>query len=161
MQKLFLSILFLFCLLPYSFANVSVCFNPPSKCGNFIVEQIKEAKQSIYVQAYGFTSKNILNALIEAKNRGVEIEIILDRSNFHKKKQNIIRLLESNQIRIYQDKVAGIAHNKIMIIDSKKVITGSFNFTENAEKNNAENVIILDDINVANKYYQNWKTRKK
>ena len=48
-----------------------------------------------------------------------------------------------------------------MIIDSKKVITGSFNFTENADKNNAENVIILDDINVANKYYQNWKTRMK
>jgi len=125
------------------------------------VEKIKEAKQSIYIQAYGFTSKKIIDALIEAKNRGVEIEIILDRSNFHKKKQNIIRLLESNQITIYQDKVAGIAHNKVMIIDSKKVITGSFNFTENADKNNAENVIILDDINVANKYYQNWKTRKK
>ena len=161
MQRLFFTILFIFSFSPYSFANISVCFTPPSRCGNFIVEQIKEAKQSIYIQAYCFTSKKIIEALIEAKNRGVEIEIILDRSNFHKKKQNIIRLLESNQIRIYQDKVAGIAHNKIMIIDSKKVITGSFNFTENAEKNNAENVIILDDINVANKYYQNWKTRKK
>ena len=161
MQRLFFSIFILFCLPLYSFANVSVCFTPPSKCGDFIVGQIKQAKQSIYVQAYGFTSKKIINALIEAKNRGIEIEIILDRSNFYKKKQNIIRLLESNQITIYQDKVAGIAHNKVMIIDSKKVITGSFNFTENADKNNAENVIILDDINVANKYYQNWKTRMK
>ncbi len=161
MQRLFLSISLLFCVPLYSLADISVCFTPPSRCGNFIVEKIKEAKQSIYIQAYGFTSKKIIDALIEAKNRGVEIEIILDRSNFHKKKQNIIRLLESNQITIYQDKVAGIAHNKVMIIDSKKVITGSFNFTENADKNNAENVIILDDINVANKYYQNWKTRKK
>lgn len=159
MQRLFLSIFFLFYLLPYSFANVSVCFTPPSKCGNFIVEQIKQAKQSIYIQAYGFTSKKIIDALIEAKNRGVEIEIILDRSNFHKKKQNVIKLLESNQIKIYQDKVAGIAHNKVMIIDNTTVITGSFNFTDNADKKNAENVIVLHDSNLAQQYYDNWKKR--
>lgn len=159
MQRLFLSIFFLFYLLPYSFANVSVCFTPPSKCGNFIVEQIKEANQSIYIQAYGFTSKKIIDALIEAKNRGVEIEIILDRSNFHKKKQNVIKLLESNQIKIHQDKVAGIAHNKVMIIDNTTVITGSFNFTDNADKKNAENVIVLHDSNLAQQYYDNWKKR--
>jgi len=159
MQRLFLSILFLFHLSPYSFANVLVCFTPPSKCGNFIVEQIKEAKQSIYIQAYGFTSKKIIDALIEAKNRGVEIEIILDRSNFHKKKQNVIKLLESNQIKIHQDKVAGIAHNKVMIIDNTVVITGSFNFTDNADQRNAENVIVLHDSSVAKQYYDNWKNR--
>lgn len=159
MQRLFLSILFLFYLPPYSFANVLVCFTPPSKCGNFIVEQIKEAKQSIYIQAYGFTSKKIIDALIEAKNRGVEIEIILDRSNFHKKKENVIKLLETNQIKIYQDKVAGIAHNKVMIIDNTVVITGSFNFTENADKRNAENVIVLHDSSIAKQYYDNWKNR--
>lgn len=160
MQRLFLSVIFLFCLLPYSFANVSICFTPPSQCGNFIAEQIKEAKQSIYIQAYGFTSKKIIDALIEAKKKGVEIEIILDRSNFHKKKQNVIKLLESNQIKIYQDKVAGIAHNKVMIIDNTIVITGSFNFTENADKRNAENVIVLHDSNIAKQYYDNWKRRK-
>jgi phospholipase D len=159
MQRLFFSILFLFCLPPYSFANVLVCFTPPSKCGNFIVEQIKEAKQSIYIQAYGFTSKKIIDSLIEAKNRGVEIEIILDRSNFHNKKQSVIKLLESNQIKIYQDKVAGIAHNKVMIIDNTTVITGSFNFTDNADKRNAENVILLHDSNVAKQYYDNWRKR--
>jgi len=45
--------------------------------------------------------------------------------------------------KVYQDKVAAIDHNKVMIIDSKKVITGSFNFTENADKDTAENIIIL------------------
>lgn len=159
MQRLFIGILFLFHLSPYSFANVLVCFTPPSKCGNFIIEQIKEAKQSIYIQAYGFTSKKIIDALIEAKNKGIEIEIILDRSNFHKKKQNVIKLLESNQIKIHQDKVAGIAHNKVMIIDNTTVITGSFNFTDNADKRNAENVIVLHDSSVAKQYYDNWKNR--
>ena len=159
MQRLFLTILFIFPFSLYSLADISVCFTPPSKCGDFIVEQIKQAKQSIYIQAYGFTSKKIIDALIEAKNKGVEIEIILDRSNFYKKKKNVIKLLESNQIKIYQDKVAGIAHNKIMIIDNITVITGSFNFTDNADKRNAENVIVLYDNNIEKQYYDNWKNR--
>lgn len=159
MQRLFLTILFIFLFPLYSLADISVCFTPPSKCGDFIVDQIKQAKQSIYIQAYGFTSKKIIDALIEAKNRGVEIEIILDRSNFHKKKKNVIKLLESNQIKIYQDKVAGIAHNKVMIIDNIIVITGSFNFTDNADKRNAENVIVLHDSSIAKQYYENWKNR--
>lgn len=159
-RRLFLSIFLIFFLTPYSFANVLVCFTPPSKCGDFIVEQIKQAKQSIYIQAYGFTSRKIIDALIEAKNKGVEIEIILDRSNFHKKKQQVIELLENNHIKVYQDKVAGIAHNKVMIIDNITVITGSFNFTDNADKRNAENVIVLHDSNVAKQYYDNWRKRK-
>jgi|JI10StandDraft_1071094.scaffolds.fasta_scaffold497788_2 phospholipase D len=159
MQRLFLTILFIFSFSFYSLADISVCFTPPNKCGDFIVEKIKQAKQSIYIQAYGFTSKKIIDALIEAKNRGVEIEIILDRSNFHNKKQSVIKLLESNQIKIYQDKVAGIAHNKVMIIDNITVITGSFNFTDNADKRNAENVIVLHDSNIAKQYYDNWKNR--
>ena len=53
----------------------------------------------------------------------------------------------------------GIAHNKVMIIDNTVVITGSFNFTENADKRNAENVIVLHDSSIAKQYYDNWKNR--
>ena len=70
-----------------------------------------------------------------------------------------LNVIESNQIKIYQDKVAGIAHNKVMIIDNTTVITGSFNFTDNADKRNAENVILLHDSNVAKQYYDNWRKR--
>ncbi|WP_322777714.1 phospholipase D-like domain-containing protein, partial [Candidatus Megaera venefica] len=107
----------------------------------------------------GFTSEKIIKALIEAKNRGVNVEVILDRSNFQKKKLDIIKLLHKHSIPVYQDNAKGIAHNKIMIIDNKKVITGSFNFTKNADYNNVENVVVLDDVNVASKYTANWLHR--
>lgn len=48
-----------------------------------------------------------------------------------------------------------------MIIDNTVVITGSFNFTDNADKRNAENVIVLYDSTVAKQYYNNWIKRKK
>jgi phospholipase D len=44
-----------------------------------------------------------------------------------------------------------------MILDKKKVITGSFNFTESADKRNAENVLVVVDKKLANKYLSNWK----
>ena len=141
--------------------SYATCFTPSQQCGDVIVSQINKAERSIFVQAYGFTSKKIIDALVQAKNRGLQVEIILDRSNFHEKKNDVLKLLQNNQIQIYQDKVAGIAHNKVMIIDDNIVITGSFNFTENADKRNAENIIVMTNNDIAKAYYQNWLLRAK
>ena len=135
----------------------SVCFTPPHKqCGHFISTHINQAKESIYVQAYGFTHTEIINSLIEATKRGVKVEIILDSSNFSTKKLVLIKELENLGIKIYKAKVSGIAHNKIMIIDKKKVITGSFNFTESADRRNAENVLVVIDKRLSKLYLDNW-----
>jgi phosphatidylserine/phosphatidylglycerophosphate/cardiolipin synthase-like enzyme len=55
------------------------------------------------------------------------------------------------------DSAHDIAHNKIMIIDGEIVITGSFNFTLSAEDKNAENLIIIRDKALAEKYIKNWQ----
>lgn len=138
---------------------ISTCFTPPQECGNFIVNHINQAKQSIRIQAYGFTSEKIIDALIQAKSRGVKIEIILDRSNFNRKILNTIKQLNQAEIPVYKDNVKGIAHNKVMIIDGKKVITGSFNFTKNADYRNAENVVIINEKETATHYMHNWSLR--
>ena len=57
------------------------------------------------------------------------------------------------------DKLPGIAHNKVIIIDQQKIITGSFNFTRSADTRNAENIIVIDDKIVADRYVQNWLLR--
>ena len=58
------------------------------------------------------------------------------------------------------DKMPGIAHNKVIIIDKRKIITGSFNFTNAADTRNAENVLLIEDVNIAQIYLQNWLSRK-
>lgn len=58
-------------------------------------------------------------------------------------------------IEVNIDKLSGIAHNKVMVIESQKIITGSFNFTRSADTRNAENVIVIDDKVIADRYVQN------
>jgi phospholipase D len=149
-------------LLNNSFASkIDVCFTPPSGCSQKIVKEIKEARSTIYVQAYGFSSKVIADGLIEAHLRGVKVSVILDRSNIVQKSYSKLEKLKEAGIEVTMDIVPGIAHNKVMIIDEKKVITGSFNFTDAADKRNSENVIIIEDKETVKQYINNWYNRKK
>jgi phosphatidylserine/phosphatidylglycerophosphate/cardiolipin synthase-like enzyme len=136
------------------------CFTPGEKCTDLIVKQIDEAKKSIYVQAYGFTSQPIIEAVGNAKSRGLEVKVILDKVNETEKQGNGAKYLRSKNIEVLIDNKVAIAHNKVMVIDDKNIITGSFNFTRSAQDRNAENVlIILDDSTVAKKYIANWEKR--
>lgn len=139
--------------------NIELCFTPPSGCAAVIVKAISKARESIYVQAYGMTSPAIVEALIKAQSRGVKVRILLDKSNLKDKWSKMGTLLEAD-IDVGIDKVSGIAHNKVMILDKRIVITGSFNFTRSADSRNTENVIIIDDAVVAKQYLQNWLSRK-
>jgi len=139
--------------------NIQLCFTPAEKCTPVILQEIALAKDTIYVQAYGFSSPAITDALIEAHKRGVEVNILLDKSNLKDSWSKMQELIDSG-IEVTIDKLSGIAHNKVMIIDSQKTITGSFNFTRSAETRNAENVIVIDDETIANRYIQNWISRK-
>lgn len=138
--------------------KVNVCFTPPSGCGSLIAQAIARAKESIFVQAYGLTSDMIIHQLKSAHARGVKVRILLDGGNLSDN-MDIFEQFKKLGIVVYYDKMPGIAHNKVMIIDRKKVITGSFNFTRAADNRNAENVILIDDSNIAKLYLQNWQDR--
>ena len=138
--------------------QIELCFTPPSGCGTLIAQEIARAKDSVYVQAYGLTSGIIVNQLIQAKNRGVKVQVLLDKSNVSDKWSKMMDLVNAN-VSVRIDKVSGIAHNKVIIIDEQKVITGSFNFTNAADKRNAENIIIINNKSVAKEYLNNWQDR--
>ena len=59
------------------------------------------------------------------------------------------------------DAAHAIAHNKLMVIDGETVITGSFNFTKAAEENNAENLLVIHDKKLAERYIKNWQDHDK
>jgi phosphatidylserine/phosphatidylglycerophosphate/cardiolipin synthase-like enzyme len=118
-------------------AETAVCFTPGQNCAQFIVRQIDAAQSELLVQAYGFSNNAILNAIGRAQARGVAVTTLLDKSNAGNGKP------ERQCIEALIDGGSGIAHNKIMVIDGRHVITGSFNFTEAAQKRNAENVVLI------------------
>jgi phosphatidylserine/phosphatidylglycerophosphate/cardiolipin synthase-like enzyme len=136
-----------------------VYFSPHGGCTDAIVKEIAKAKQEILVQAYSFTSKDIAEALVDAKKRGVHVEIILDKSN-RSQRYSAADFTFNMGIPTYIDAQHAIAHNKVIIIDGKTVITGSFNFTKAAEERNAENLLILKDKDLAKHYIDNWNRHK-
>ncbi len=139
--------------------TVNVCFTPPSGCGSLIAAEISRAKESIYVQAFGLTSQKIVDQLIRAQQNGVQVRVLLDKSNLNDKYSKMSELKRAG-IEVSIDRVPGIAHNKIMIIDKSKVITGSFNFTNAADNRNAENVVLIENSDIAATYLQGWWRRK-
>ncbi len=110
---------------------------------------------SIRVQAYGFTSAPIAGALVEAHRRGVDVQAILDRSN-ETANYSSADFLAHAGVPVFIDSAHPISHNKLIMIDSAIVITGSFNFTKSAERN-AENIAVIRDAAIAAKYLANWQ----
>ena len=138
-------------------ASYSICFTPHGNCTSQIVNTISQAKRQILVQAYSFTSAPIAKALVDARNRGIDVKIILDKGQVTAK-YSVTTFFNNHGINPSIDYKPAIAHNKIMIIDDA-VITGSFNFTKAAQEKNAENVLIIHDAGLAKKYIANWQNR--
>lgn len=138
---------------------VQVYFSPNGGCTDAIIKQIDNAKSEILVQAYSFTSTAIAKSLLDAHKRGVNVEVILDKSQ---KSQNYssATFLANSRIPTFIDSNHVIAHNKVMIIDGNTVITGSFNFTKAAESKNAENLLIIKSDELARLYIDNWNNHK-
>jgi len=141
-------------------AHTEVYFSPNGGCQDAVVNTIKHARKSILVQAYSFTSSQIADALKWAHNTGVNVTVILDRSQINGRYSGLTRLQQAG-IPVWLDCHHAIAHNKVIVIDGEIVITGSFNFTKAAEKSNAENVIIINDIQLARLYTDNWQSHRK
>ena len=138
---------------------VEVYFSPNGGCTSAIVKELQNARSEILVQAYSFTSAPIAKALVDAKKRGVSVEVILDKSQ-RSEKYTSAAFLANSKIPTYIDAAHAIAHNKVMIIDKETVITGSFNFTKAAEEKNAENLLIIKSKELAGKYIENWYKHK-
>jgi phosphatidylserine/phosphatidylglycerophosphate/cardiolipin synthase-like enzyme len=136
--------------------TIEVAFSPNGGATALVVKTIADAKKSILVQAYSFTSAPIARALAQAKERGVDVRVILDKSQ-KSEHYTVATYLSNHNIPTWIDQQHAIAHNKVMVIDGDTVITGNFNFTKAAEEKNAENVIVLrGNPELADVFAANW-----
>ncbi len=137
-------------------ATVDVEFSPKGGCTAAAVGAINAARSEVLVQAYSFTSAEIIAALRAAQARGVDVRIILDKG------QDAARYTAARAglKNISFDRKHAIAHNKVMVIDEAVVITGSFNFTAAAQNSNAENLLVIPSPELAMVYKDNWSVHR-
>ena len=132
-------------------------FSPRGGCQDAVTHEIGKAKKSIRVQAYSFTSQPIADALIAAVSRGVDVQVIVDKGGNAPDNNYSQAGRVAEDAKVFVDGAHAIAHNKVMIIDEKTVLTGSFNFTSSAEERNAENLLVIQDKELAAVYLRNWQ----
>jgi phosphatidylserine/phosphatidylglycerophosphate/cardiolipin synthase-like enzyme len=128
-------------------ADVSVAFTPGDDIAGLIAQRIGRALKSVQVQAYLFTDRGIANALLAARKRGVEVELIGDAHQHANGGHPHVKALERAGVRVWLDAAHAAAHDKVVIIDAAlpgaTVITGSYNFTRAAQRANGENVVVI------------------
>jgi phosphatidylserine/phosphatidylglycerophosphate/cardiolipin synthase-like enzyme len=139
--------------------TATLCFTPPEDCTALIRRELAAAGRQVLVQAYSFTSAPIAEALVAARRRGVEVTVLLDGDSAEGP-ASVLGSLTRGGVRVLLDDPPGIAHNKVMVIDGARVITGSFNFSRAAEERNAENLLVLRDEAIAAAYAANWARRE-
>lgn len=135
-----------------------VRFSPNGGAEQQVVNVINGTNDSLYMLSYSFTSDLTAKSLIN-KAETKRVEIILDPSN-KKGKGSDLKMLLGSKVIVYLDEKHAIAHNKTIISDARKILTGSFNFTNAAEHSNAENSLLLDCPDLAKVYLENWNLHK-
>jgi phosphatidylserine/phosphatidylglycerophosphate/cardiolipin synthase-like enzyme len=141
----------------------NVCFTPGQNCEAIVVNEINQARQEVLVQAYSFTSRPIGSALVVAKQRGVDVRLIADRSEYESFAGET-QWVAQHGVPVLIDAPPGnhaIAHNMVLVIDGHRVLTGSYNFTKAAATVNVENLMVVEGQDVATAYRNNWISRSR
>ena len=132
-------------------------FSPDGDVAAHIVEEIQNASAWIDVAIYTFTRKEIADALIAARQRGVSVRVIADTSEADTSGAQIARLENAGiSVKRTDGGGGGIMHNKYAIFDECLLFTGSYNWSTAAEQDNDENAVFLRDAAVIAAYQNDF-----
>jgi phosphatidylserine/phosphatidylglycerophosphate/cardiolipin synthase-like enzyme len=143
---------------------ISVGFSPDGTAEPLVIRAIDSARSSIRVMAYAFTSPAVARALIAAKRRGVDVDVVVDEKNNlvenrARNAREALNLLVNAGIPTRTVSAYSLQHSKYMVIDSEHVETGSFNYTTSAARYNSENALVIwNRPDLAKEYLANWTT---
>jgi phosphatidylserine/phosphatidylglycerophosphate/cardiolipin synthase-like enzyme len=138
--------------------EIEVYFSPDDRVASRIVDRIASAQESIYFLAYSFNSEKISNAMLARAHAGVTLAGVFDKTqaaaNKNSSEYDPLRLVG---LDVWLDANPKNMHDKIILIDGKIVITGSYNFTAAGENKNDENILIIHNADIAALYMQDFQ----
>lgn len=140
-----------------SSAATEVYFSPNGGIRQRLVRAIQESKQGIDIAVYNFTVAELAEALLTAKTRGVRIRVLVDREKAEAGGPGI-RALQVNGVPVRSLGVPeqSLMHHKFAIFDDRLLVTGSYNWTNSAERANYENLIVLDEPELVARFRQEF-----
>lgn len=113
-----------------------------------VLDYVNNAKKYIYMPVFVITHKPLEAALIKAKERGVDVKIIVDATNVYATKSSV-QTLRALNIPVKVENYAGKLHSKSIVIDDEFILAGSMNFSRSGESRNDENMLIIKNPRLA------------
>lgn len=141
--------------------QIESAFSPEAGAERLVLKVIHSARQELRLAAYSFSSPAVTQALISAKQRGVDVQLVVDyKRNQGSSSIAALRLLAEAGIAVRTNTCYALHHDKYVIVDRQHVQNGSFNYTSGAAKHNSENVLVVwNDATLAAAYLQHWQSR--
>lgn len=141
--------------------GVQVGFSPEGSARTLVLETIGSAQHSIQMLAYAFQAPDIVQALVDAQKRGVQVRVVIDKKrNLGKTSRKAMDAVTDGGVELRTNDHFHIHHDKTVIVDGATVQTGSFNYAPSAETANSENVVVIRGMpDVARQYVAHWQSR--
>jgi hypothetical protein len=131
------------------------------RIANQITNELSSSEKSVKIAVAWFTNENLFEILIDLLSKGIEVEIITinDRINNHENGLDFNKFID-NGGKFYFSDFSGTMHHKFVIIDESKLISGSYNWTYNAEYRNQENIIASEDKELVDSFMNEFERLK-
>ncbi|RPH57255.1 MAG: hypothetical protein EHM81_11850 [Chloroflexi bacterium] len=136
--------------------QIQVLFSPEDKAISKIVPYIQNAKKSVHFLAFTYTQPNLGKAMLDKAREGVDVKGVFETVGSDTEYSEMPPLYCA-KVPVRQDTNFAFLHHKVIIVDEQIVITGSLNFTDNADQSNNENVVIIDNAEIAKLYNQEFQ----
>ncbi len=137
---------------------VEILFAAEDEVMDALVPLINQSRDNIKFMAFSFTHDDLGDAMLAKAADGVDVSGIFETRGSETEYSELPKLY-CNNLAVRQDGNPGTFHHKVIIIDDRIVITGSLNFSDNANDSNDENVIIINNADIAQQYLQEYERR--
>ncbi|MCK4589997.1 MAG: hypothetical protein KAT77_06135 [Nanoarchaeota archaeon] len=131
-------------------------FCPRDDCGDEVKEELRKAEESIYFMVFSFTHAGIGNVLLIKNDEDVLVAGVFENRGTGSEYSKF-NVLDYQGADVRKDGNSYTMHHKVFIIDEKTVITGSFNPSKNADTRNDENILIIEDVELAAKFLEEFE----
>lgn len=131
-----------------------------SNIADRISTELSQAESSIYIAVAWLTNRDLFNILVDKAKSGVTVQLLLSNDEINQNSSlDFSRLKIGNSVAyLVGDGKSDLMHNKFCVIDRRVVMTGSYNWSYKAEKNNHENMVITtDDFELADQFIAQFK----
>ncbi|MCF7798365.1 hypothetical protein K9M74_00510 [Candidatus Woesearchaeota archaeon] len=133
---------------------IQLYFCPTHHCETRVLSALSKANESIQVLAFSFTSKPIAELLVNKSLAGVNVSVVFEKTRITRYSQ--YEYLSANGVSVFKDTNKYTMHEKLFIIDNNTVIAGSYNPTQSATTRNEENILIIQDKELAQEFIREF-----